>query len=191
MSTKPRLNVISASTRTGRAGPAIASWFTEIARTESGFDVHHVDLAALNLPFLDEPEAAVEGLPYAHEHTRQWSAMTRAADAFVFVLPEYNRGYPASLKNALDFLYYEWNDKPVAFVSYGMSSGGMRAVEAIKPVVSTLKMMPINEAVTIHLRQTIDEEGALQPTAAMEKAAATLLTELGRVTAAFTAIRPS
>lgn len=190
MSIKSRLNIVSTSTRPGRVGTQVTGWFAKIALEHAAFDVQVVDLGALDLPFLDEPEAAVERAPFQHEHTRAWSELTDAADAFVFVLPEYNHSYPASLKNALDYLYYEWNDKPAAFVNYGMSSGGMRATEAIKPVVSALKMMPINETVTIHLRQAL-VDGTLQPTIAMEKAAGTLLTELQRMTAALKAIRPS
>ena len=79
----------------------------------------------------------------------------------MIVTPEYNQGYPASLKNALDYLFYEWNDKPVAFVSYGMTSGGMRAVHQLKPVVSALKMVPVADSVTIHLRQALDADGRL------------------------------
>lgn len=148
-----------------------------------------IDLAELNLPFLDEPYAAVDGQPYQHAHTREWSAITAAADAFVFVMPEYNQGYSAPLKNAIDFLYFEWHDKPVAFVSYGMTSGGLRAATAIKPVVSAVKMMPIVETVVIHLRQALDVDGRLVPTPAMRDAAKAMLDELRRVTGAFQVLR--
>jgi len=151
--------------------------------------VRVVDLAELNLPFVDEPRPAVEGQPYEHAHTRKWSAITAEADAFVFVMPEYNHGYSAPLKNAIDFLYVEWHDKPVGFVSYGMTSGGLRAATAIKPVVSAVKMMPIVETVVIHLRQALDLGGRLAPTEAMHDSAKTLLDELRRVTGAFQALR--
>lgn len=170
-------------------GGQVAEWFSRIAHEHAGFEVHVVDLAALNLPLLDEPEAAVEGQPYQHEHTRQWSALTTAADAFAFVMPEYNQGYTAPLKNALDYLYSEWNDKPVAFVSYGMSSGGMRAATLLRPVVSALKMIPVADSVVIHLRQACDAEGRLTPTAAMGKAAQTTLDELLRLTTALAPLR--
>jgi len=181
--------VIVASTRPGRIGAQVADWFVPIAREHGAFDVHVVDLAELNLPFLDEPDPAVEGSPYRHEHTRTWSRITAAADAFVFVMPEYNQGYTAPLKNALDYLYTEWLDKPVGFVSYGMTSGGLRAVHLIKPVVAALKMLPIADAVVIHLRQALDAQRRLNPTEAMHDAAKEMLDELARVTGAFQALR--
>ncbi len=188
MSTK-RLHVIVASTRPARVGPQIADWFTEVASSSTGFDVRLVDLAEIGLPFLDEPHSAIDGLPYAHEHTRRWSALTTAGDAFVFVMPEYNRGYNAPLKNALDFLYYEWNYKPVGFVSYGMSSAGLRAADMIKPVVVALKMVPIAEFVHIHVRQAIDSDGVFVPTTGMADAAHELLGELSAMTEALAEIR--
>ncbi len=125
-----------------------------------------------------------------HEHTRRWSETIDAADAFVFVMPEYNRGYNAPLKNALDFLYYEWNHKPVGFVSYGMSSGGLRAADMIKPVVVALKMVPIAEFVHIYLRQALDDRGVFVPAESMADAAMELLDELSLMTNALAEIRP-
>ena len=185
----PRLNVIVSSTRPDRIGGTIGTWFAALAREHAGFDVHVVDLAALNLPFLDEPVPAVEGEPYRHEHTRRWSALTAAADAFVIVTPEYNQGYPAPLKNALDYLYAEWLDKPVAFVSYGMTSGGMRAVQQLKPVVSALGMVPVNAAVVVHLRQTVDEHGTFTPGPGIHDAAHGTLDELLRLASALRTLR--
>jgi NAD(P)H-dependent FMN reductase len=185
----PRLNVILASTRPARVGAQVGDWFTSIAREHGGFDVHLVDLAELNLPFLDEPNAAESGEPYQHEHTRRWSAITSAADAFVFVMPEYNQGYNAPLKNALDYLYVEWHDKPVAFVSYGMTSGGLRAAQQLKTVTLALKMVPVLETVVIHLRQALDGDGRLVPTAGMADAAKGVLDELARVTPALATLR--
>jgi NAD(P)H-dependent FMN reductase len=185
----PRLNIIIASTRPGRTGGTIGTWFAAVAREHAGFDVHVVDLAALALPLLDESVPAIDGQPYDHAHTRQWSRLTAAADAFVIVTPEYNQGYPAPLKNALDFLYAEWLDKPVAFVSYGMTSGGMRAVQQLKPVVSALGMVPVNAAVVVHLRQTIDQRGTFTPTPGIHEAAHDTLDELLRLTFALRTLR--
>ncbi|MEH1122951.1 NADPH-dependent FMN reductase [Micromonospora sp. CPCC 206061] len=184
----PRLTVIIASTRPGRIGGRVADWFTGIARDHSGFDVSVADLAEINLPFLDEPHHPSEGR-YLHEHTRRWSATIAEADAFVFVMPEYNFGFSAPLKNAIDYLYHEWQYKPVAFVSYGMTSAGLRAVQMIKQVVTTLKMMPVTEAVSIPLRQAVDADGQLQPTAGMHSTAVAMLDELQRLTAAFATVR--
>ncbi|MEV6965949.1 NAD(P)H-dependent oxidoreductase [Hamadaea sp. NPDC051192] len=185
----PRLNVILASTRPNRAGASVARWFMRAAAEHGGFDSHLIDLADLALPFLDEPDAAIDGKPYRHEHTRRWSAISAAADAYAIVTPEYNQGYPAALKNALDYLFYEWNDKPVAFVTYGMSSGGLRAAHMLKPVVSALKMVPVAETVTIHLRQALDADGRLAPSQSMQNAAKNTLDELLRITPALATLR--
>jgi NAD(P)H-dependent FMN reductase len=174
----PKLHVILASTRPGRAGEPIAEWFVQRARAHGAFDVELVDLAEVALPFMDE--AAHPRLrQYDHDHTKAWSARIDAADAFVFVTPEYNYGYPATLKNAIDFLHFEWQHKPVAFVSYGGVAAGTRAVQQLKQVVTTLKMLPLFEAVSIPFHtQFIDEEGRVQANETMEAAAAAMLDEL-------------
>ena len=130
----PRLTVIAASTRPGRVGRQIADWFAALAIADDRFDVALVDLAELDLPFHDEPNQPSDGGPYLFEHTQRWSRIVEGSDAFVLVMPEYNRGYSAPLKNALDYLYLEWHHKPVGIVSYGMTSAGLRAAEMIKPV---------------------------------------------------------
>ncbi|WP_163513142.1 NADPH-dependent FMN reductase [Fodinicola acaciae] len=181
-----RLLVVIASTRPGRVGPRIASWFASYAAT--AFDVTVADLAEIDLPMLDEPEHAATGI-YAHEHTRRWSVIVADADAIVFVMPEYNGGFTAPLKNALDFLYDEWRDKPVGFVGYGMSSGGMRAVHMIKPVLLALGMVPVSSAVTVRLREVVDGDGHLVPHAAMAEAAAELVADLARLAPALAGLR--
>jgi NAD(P)H-dependent FMN reductase len=113
----PNLAVIIASTRPGRVGPQIASWFLELASEFTDFNIDVLDLGEIALPFLDELEHPSSGV-YHHEHTRAWSARVAAADAFVFVMPEYNFAMTAPLKNAIDYLYNEWAYKPVGFVSY-------------------------------------------------------------------------
>src|ERR1700722_1138798 len=114
----PKLMIVIASTRPGRVGLPVGEWFHGRAREHAGFDVAMVDLAELELPLLDE--ASHPRLrQYTKQHTREWSAMVDDADAFVFVTSEYNHGYPAALKNAIDYLHHEWQYKPVGFVSYG------------------------------------------------------------------------
>ena len=109
----PTLTIIVGSTRPGRAGQPIAEWFADRARTHAGFDVEVADLAEIGLPLLDEPNhPRLE--QYTKQHTKDWSAIVDRADAVVFVTPEYNYGYPAALKNAIDFLHREWQDKPRA-----------------------------------------------------------------------------
>lgn len=170
----PVLQVVIASTRPGRVGPSVAAWVRDRADEHGAFDVELVDLAEVNLPLLDEPHHPRQRR-YTHEHTRRWSATIDRADAFVFVMPEYNHAFNAALKNALDYLYVEWGGKPAAFVSYGGVAGGTRAVQLLKPVVTALKMVPVLEAVNIPFVHTLVEDGVLQPNEHMERAAAAML----------------
>jgi NAD(P)H-dependent FMN reductase len=173
------LMIVIASTRPGRAGLPIGRWFAGRAEAHGGFDdIDVVDLADLGLPFMDEPNHP-RLRRYTQQHTKDWSARVDAADAFAFVTPEYNYGYPAALKNAIDYLHFEWQHKPVGFVSYGGVAAGTRAVQQLKQVVTTLKMFPLFEAVSIPFHtQFIDEEGVLQANDVMEGAAAAMLDEL-------------
>ena len=141
------LQIVIVSTREQRQGPAVARWFHTQAERHAGFDLELVDLADVNLPLLDEPHHP-RLANYMHEHTKRWSAIVSRADAFVFVTPEYNYGSPPSLVNALDYLLREWAYKPVGFVSYGGISGGTRSVQMTKQIVTSLRMMPMVEAVT-------------------------------------------
>ena len=143
-----KLQTIITSTRPGRAGPAIAQWFHEHAQTHGKFDTELVDLAAFNLPLYDEPQHPMRR-QYANDHTKKWSASVNAGDAYVFVMPEYNYSPPPSFVNALDYLFWEWQYKPVAFVSYGGVSAGLRSAQVGRSHASTLKMMPIPEGVAI------------------------------------------
>ncbi|MDX6644803.1 MAG: hypothetical protein QOK40_530 [Miltoncostaeaceae bacterium] len=183
------LQIIIASTRPGRAGLPIGQWFHERALGHGGFDIDLVDLAELNLPFMDEPSHP-RLRRYTHQHTRDWSARVEAADAFVFVTPEYNHGFNAPLKNAIDYLHDEWRHKPVGFVSYGGVAAGTRAVQMLKQVVSALRMVPAVEAVSIpFFTQLIDEEGTLRANEVMEAGATAMLDELGRLEAALRPLR--
>jgi NAD(P)H-dependent FMN reductase len=179
----PTLQIIIASTRPGRAGLPIAQWFRDRAVAHGAFDVELVDLAEVNLPFMDEPNHP-RLRQYTHQHTKEWSATVGAGDAFVFVTPEYNYGFTAAWKNAIDFLHAEWQYKPVGFVSYGGVAAGTRAVQMMKQVVTTLKMLPLFEAVNIpFFAQFMDDEGRLQPNETMELAADAMLDELVRAEA--------
>jgi NAD(P)H-dependent FMN reductase len=185
----PRLQIIIASTRPGRVGLPVASWFEGRARAHGGFEVEVVDLAELALPFVDEPNHP-RLRQYTQEHTKQWSAKVDAADAFAFVMPEYNYGFNAPLKNAIDFLHQEWQYKPVGFVSYGGVSAGTRAVQMIKQVVTTLNMFALNESVSIpFVAQFLDDEGEINASETMEKAADALLAGLLRMSGALAGLR--
>ena len=117
------LKIIIGSTRPGRSGGPVAEWFHELAARHGGFDADLVDLAEVGLPLFNEPENPSRGR-YSREHTKRWGQIIAAGDAFVFVVPEYNHGYNAATKNALDYLHAEWRNKPVGFVSYGGISAG-------------------------------------------------------------------
>jgi NAD(P)H-dependent FMN reductase len=184
----PTLQIIVASTRPGRVGPLIAQWFAERAREHNGFEVQVIDLAEVGLPLLDEPNHPAQR-EYVHEHTLKWSATVDAADAFVFVMPEYNYGFNAALKNAIDYLYFEWQYKPLGFVSYGNTSAGLRAVQMIKQVVTTLKLMPIPESVAIHFVREHIQDGRFVATETMEGSAKAMLDELLRLSPALASVR--
>ncbi|HWG25586.1 NAD(P)H-dependent oxidoreductase [Actinospica sp.] len=145
---KPVLQIIVGSTRPGRVGTAVAEWFQSLAVKHDAFAPLLIELADMGLPLYDEPKPPRLG-KYVHEHTRRWSQTVLAADAFVFVVPEYNHGYNAATKNALDFLHNEWRGKPVGFVSYGAAAAGARAVQGLLPVVAALGMLSSGRAVTI------------------------------------------
>jgi NAD(P)H-dependent FMN reductase len=187
--TKPTLQIIIASTRPGRVGPSVAAWFHDRAVKTDSFEVELIDLAEVNLPMFDEPRHPRFG-EYQHQHTKDWSATIKRGDAYVFVMPEYNYGFNAALKNAIDYLNQEWQYKPLGFVSYGGVAAGTRAVQMLKQVVSALKMVPMADAVHIpFVAQFLDEQRVLQPNDIMESSATALLTELARWTHAVSTLR--
>ena len=187
----PNLTIIIASTRPGRSGLPIGRWFAERARAHRGFDVTVADLADVDLPMLDEPDHP-RLRRYRNKHTRAWSATIDAADAFVFVTPEYNHGYPAALKNAIDYLHEEWLAKPVGFVSYGGVAAGTRAVAQLLPVVAAVKLLPVAEAVSIPFHsQLFDDAGRLHPNEIMDHAAVAMLDALVDAEAALRPLRPA
>lgn len=168
-----KLVIIIASTRPGRLGPAIATWFEQFARKHSAFDVELIDLAEVNLPLFDEPL-----LPsmdqYVNDHTKAWAKRIAAADAFVVVTPEYNYAMPPALVNAVDYLHKEWKYKPVGFVGYG-GVGAARAIEMEKQLFSALHMVALHDAV---LFPGLFAPMQPQPGEAQERAAHTMLGEL-------------
>ena len=177
---KPLLQVIIGSTRPGRVGPAVADWIIERARARGDFEVAVTDLAELNLPMFDEPNHP-RLHQYVHQHTKDWSAIVEASDAFIFVIPEYNYGFNAATKNAIDYLNSEWLNKPAGIGSYGAVAAGTRAAQMLKQVLSALKVVPVLDSVNIpFIREKLDEDGRLKPNEIMEQAAAAMLDELAR-----------
>lgn len=188
MQRRPRLLIIVASTRPGRVGLPVGQWFRAQAEQFGGFEVQLVDLAEINLPFMDEPQHP-RLRQYTHEHTRRWSARVEAADAVAWVMPEYNHGYTAPLKNAVDFLVQEWAWKPVGFVSYGGLAGGTRAVQLLKPILADLKMVPVAESVTIPFVAQHMQDGHFAATEVLDRSAQTMLREMLNLTQALRPLR--
>jgi NAD(P)H-dependent FMN reductase len=185
----PVLQIIAASTRQGRKGIAVARWIHRLAEAHGGFDVELIDLAEVGLPLFDEPNHP-RLRQYVNQHTRDWSATVTRADAFVLVTPEYNHSFPASLKNALDYLHQEWAHKPVGLVSYGGVSAGLRAATALRPVLASLRMHPAADAVSVpFFAEHLTDDGEFAPTATVEAAGKAMLDELVRLTPVLAQLR--
>ncbi|HEY3092645.1 MAG TPA: NAD(P)H-dependent oxidoreductase [Vicinamibacterales bacterium] len=183
-----KLTVVLASVRDGRAGEAIAQWFVTRAKEHGKFDIEIADLKELNLPIMNEPQHP-RLKKYVHESSKRWSGIVGGSDAFVFVTPEYNYTMPPALVNALDTLYHEWTYKPVAFVSYGGVSGGIRSVQTAKLMVTGFKMMPMVEAVNIPFYTQLMQDGVFKSNETHDKAVAPMLDELARWSEALKSLR--
>jgi len=156
-----RIAVVIGSTRPTRICPGIARWVLRALQEDSPLTYELVDLAEVNLPFLDEPLKAALG-QYQHEHTKAWSRTVASYDGFIFVFPQYNWGYPAPLKNALDFLYREWAGKPVSYVTYG-TRGGSKGAEQIRGVLQGLHMRELPDHLEIVITDDdVDEDWQLR-----------------------------
>lgn len=184
----PKLLIIIASTRPGRLGLPIGRWAADAAKAHGGFEVEVADLAVLDLPLLDEPGHPRMG-KYGQAHTRDWSASVERADAFLFVTPEYNYGPPPSLLNAINFLFWEWAYKPVGFVSYGGISAGLRSVQVLKQIVTTVRMMPVQDGVAVPFVMQHVQDGVFSPTPIMEETLPFHLDEVLRWTNALEGLR--
>jgi NAD(P)H-dependent FMN reductase len=164
-----RIAVVIGSNRPKRICPEIAAWVSAIARLNSSLEYELIDLREIALPFVDEPDMAALGV-YVQEHTLRWSRLVSSYDGFIFVFPQYNWGYPAVLKNALDFLHAEWSGKPASLVTYG-TRGGVRAAAQMQSVLEGLHMRntATNPALNTNPAQLnaegkfIDIEGAFAP----------------------------
>lgn len=157
----PHIGIILGSTRPGRNGQAVAAWALELAqqRTDATFEL--VDLKDYPLPHLDEP-APASFQQYQNDHTKAWSAKIAAFDGFIFVTPEYNHSTSGVLKNAIDYLYSEWNNKAVGFISYG-AVGGARAVEHLRLVSIELQMAPVRAQVSLSLITEFENFSVFKP----------------------------
>ncbi|MBC1225816.1 NADPH-dependent FMN reductase [Listeria booriae] len=157
MTAKPKIGLIIGSNRPGRVCRTVAEWAMREMQHEQ-LDLSLIDLAEINLPFLDEPEVPAYH-HYTKDHTKAWSALISGYDGFVLVFPQYNWGYPAVLKNALDFLYDEWKHKPVSIICYG-GHGGFQATLAMKLVTQGLHMYSLSTNPALDITdEMFDENG--------------------------------
>ena len=178
-----KLKIISATVRPGRKGPVIARWVEDAARSHGAFEVEVLDLGEINLPLMNEAVHPIMR-QYEHDHTKQWSAKIEEADAFIFVTSEYDYSYPASLKNALEYLVHEWAYKPAAIVSYSAGAfAGVRAVMSLKSDLLSLKTISLGEMVNIpFVHQFINEENQFVADEKLIAASAQMLNQLTRWT---------
>jgi len=178
--------IIVGSVRPGRIGLPIAEWVRAHAETESDFEIDFVDLAELALPFMDEPNHP-RLRQYTQPHTIAWSERVDAADAFIFVTPEYNHSFSPALKNAIDYLSQEWWRKPVGFVSYGGVSAGSRGVTVLEPTVLVVGLVKTGAAVEIPFAGASVQDGTFL---ANDKQRAILSNVLEELTTLSGALKP-
>jgi NAD(P)H-dependent FMN reductase len=180
-----RIGIILGSTRPGRNGEQVATWVHDTASRRIDAEFELIDLRDHPLPHLDEPLGAKHG-HYQHAHTRAWAARIASFDGFVMVTPEYNSSTSGVLKNALDYLYAEWNNKAAGFVSYGVV-GGARAAEQLRLICGALQMAGVSQQVTLSLMTEFENYTTLEPA---DHSATALDTLLDQVVAWSTALAP-
>jgi NAD(P)H-dependent FMN reductase len=144
-----KIGIVVGSSRPGRKADAVARWVLGIARDNGGAEYEIIDIRDLSLPLLDEEIPPSLG-QYSHDHTKQWALRVAEFDGYIFVTPEYNHSVPGALKNAIDFVYGEWNNKAAGFVSYG-SAGGIRAVEHLRLTMAELQVATVRNQVALSL----------------------------------------
>lgn len=171
-----KIGIIIGSTRPGRNGEAVARWVLEQARKRSDAQFELVDIKDFNLPLLDEPMPASMH-QYSKDHTKRWADKIASFDGFVFVTPEYNHGTSAALKNALDYLNVEWNNKAAGFVSYG-SAGGVRAVENLRLIMGELQVADVRTSVALSLFTDFENFSVFKPAAMQEESVKVMLDQL-------------
>ena len=171
-----KIAIILGSTRPGRNGEAVAKWVHQVSKKRSDAEFELVDVKDFNLPLLDEPLSPMMG-QYSKPHTRIWAAKIASFDAYVFVTPEYNHGIPGALKNAIDFLFAEWNNKAAGFVSYGGASGA-RAVEQLRLVLAEVRMATVRNQVLLSMFTDFENFSVFKPDARHEKSVNAMLDQV-------------
>ncbi|MDC0715195.1 NAD(P)H-dependent oxidoreductase [Stigmatella sp. ncwal1] len=171
-----KVAIVIGSTRPGRKAADVAQWVYGIAQKRSDAEFELVDIQDFNLPLLDEPVPPSQG-KYSQAHTQAWSAKIAPFDAYVFVTPEYNHGPSGALKNAIDYLYREWNNKAAGFVGYG-SAGGTRAVEQLRLVMGELQVADVRAQVALSLATDFENYTVFKPAARHEASVNTVLDQV-------------
>ena len=171
-----RIAIIVGSTRPNRRSPDVAKWVRDLAAKRGDATYEIVDIADFDLPVLDEPMPPSMG-NYQHDHTKRWSKTIASYDGFVFVTPEYNHSISGALKNAIDFVYNEWNNKAAGFVSYG-STGGARAVEHLRGIMSEVQVADVRAHVSLSMYTDFENWSVLKPDPRHEQQLSVLLDQL-------------
>lgn len=171
-----KIGIITGSTRPGRVNLQVAEWVKHIADKRSDVSFEIVDIADYQLPIYDEAIPAAYG-QYAHEHTKKWAAKIGSLDGFIFVTPEYNHSFSPALKNAIDFIYGEWNNKAAGFVSYG-SGGGIRAVEQLRQIMSEIQIADVRAQVFMSLFSDFENFSVFKPDPRHEASLETVLDQV-------------
>jgi NAD(P)H-dependent FMN reductase len=182
-----RIAIVIGSTRPGRVGESVAHWVHGIATRRTDAEYVLVDIAELNLPLLDEPVPPSMG-QYSNPHTIAWAETVASFDGYIFVTPEYNHGMSGALKNALDYVYGEWNNKAAGFVSYG-SAGGVRAVEQLRLVASELQIAHARNQVMLSLFTDFENFSTFKPHPRNEESVTAMLDQLVPWSAAMKTLR--
>src|SRR5690606_4639612 len=159
--------IIIGSTRPNRVGASVAQWVNGIAQQRSGADYELIDIADYDLPLLDEP-VPPSMWQYSIPDTKRWAETIARFDGYLFVTPEYNHGICGALKNAIDFLYAEWNNKVAGFVGYG-SAGGVRAVESLRLVMGEIQIADVRNQVMLSLHDDFENYSTFKPRPHHEK----------------------
>lgn len=182
-----KIGIIVGSTRPGRKAAAVAKWAHEILKSRNDAEFEIVDIQDYKLPLLDEPMPPLMG-QYSKPHTKAWAAKIGSLDGFVFVTPEYNHGTSGALKNAIDFLFREWNDKAAGFIGYG-SAGGVRAVESLRLVMGEVKVAPVRAQVMLSLYTDFEHFTTFKPQEHHDKTVHAMADDLVAWTGAMKALR--
>jgi NAD(P)H-dependent FMN reductase len=172
-----KIAIITGSTRPGRNNEAVTKWVYEAARKRKDAEFELVDIADYKLPLLDEPGPPLYG-QYTHEHTKKWSEKIASFDAYVFVTPEYNRSTSGALKNAIDYLFREWNNKAAGFVSYGGNASGGRAIEHLRLIFAELMVATVRAQVMFSLFTDFENFSIFKPSSQREKELHAMLDQL-------------